>query len=282
MSSIKCPICATVQPEEVDFCVYCNTAFDKSTITRIDDSKIKLTFLGTSHGHAEIGRFCSSTYFEYKGNGFVIDVGAPMEYVLKNNGIDENSIRAYFITHMHSDHVGGLTSLLGIYLGWKRTGEADIYFAEQSAIEPYREWMKAMHFKQDDKRLRFYGITPGVLYKQHGITVTAIPTEHISKEVQTYAFMIETDNGKRILFTGDLSHSFHDFPQIAKEVEFDLIVSEFTHLSAEKVYEVLKDSKTKCMIFSHVHPKNVALARQNNIKFDFSHIIATDGFVYEV
>lgn len=33
---IKCPICGTLQPIEVDFCVYCNTEFDKNKIEILD------------------------------------------------------------------------------------------------------------------------------------------------------------------------------------------------------------------------------------------------------
>lgn len=32
---LKCPICNTVQPFEVDFCVYCNTPFDKEKVETI-------------------------------------------------------------------------------------------------------------------------------------------------------------------------------------------------------------------------------------------------------
>lgn len=33
---IRCPICTTVQPYEVDFCVYCATVFDKSVLQPIE------------------------------------------------------------------------------------------------------------------------------------------------------------------------------------------------------------------------------------------------------
>ncbi len=34
--NLICPICNTVQPFEVDFCVYCNTEFDKQNIKKTD------------------------------------------------------------------------------------------------------------------------------------------------------------------------------------------------------------------------------------------------------
>ncbi len=32
--NLICPICNTVQPIDVDFCVYCNTEFDKENIKK--------------------------------------------------------------------------------------------------------------------------------------------------------------------------------------------------------------------------------------------------------
>lgn len=36
---IRCPICTTVQDYEVDFCVYCNTAFDKTVLMPVTEEK---------------------------------------------------------------------------------------------------------------------------------------------------------------------------------------------------------------------------------------------------
>ena len=66
---------------------------------------MKLTFLGTSHGHPELRRYCTSVYIEHNGYGFVVDVGAPVEYLFKNRGIETEKVKAYFLTHMHSDRL---------------------------------------------------------------------------------------------------------------------------------------------------------------------------------
>ena len=101
----------------------------------------------------------------------------------------------------------------------------------------------------------------------------------------TFAYLFEADDGKRVLFTGDLAYDFHDFPKIAFETEkpFDLIVSELTHLSADKAKTVLVNAKTRLMIFSHVTPThNLVLLERENIRFPFVHIVACDGFEYYV
>ncbi len=38
---IKCPICATIQPSEVEFCVYCNTMFDKTNVVILQADEVK-------------------------------------------------------------------------------------------------------------------------------------------------------------------------------------------------------------------------------------------------
>lgn len=46
---------------------------------------MKITFLWTSHGCAEKGRFVSSTLFEVNGAMYVVDAGAPVDAQLLNN-----------------------------------------------------------------------------------------------------------------------------------------------------------------------------------------------------
>ena len=188
---------------------------------------------------------------------------------------------------MHSDHVDTLGSVAKSYLGYHKTGDADVFFPEETAIEPFCNWMKAVHMPLDAGRDRFrlHTTHEGVIYENYGIRVSAIRTEHISPNIPSFSYLFEADDGKRVLFTGDLAHDFHDFPKIAFETEkpFDLIVSELTHLSADKAKNVLVNAKTRLMIFSHVTPDhNLVLLEREKIRFPFVHIVACDGFEYFV
>ena len=217
----------------------------------------------------------------------MVDVGAPVEYLFKNRGIETEKVKAYFLTHMHSDHVDTLGSVAKSYLGYHRNGDADVFFPEETAIEPFWNWMKAVHMPlaAGRDRFRLHTTHEGVIYENYGIRVSAIRTEHISPNIPSFSYLFEADDGKRVLFTGDLAHDFHDFPKIAFETEkpFDLIVSELTHLSADKAKNVLVNAKTRLMIFSHVTPDhNLVLLDREKIRFPFVHIVACDGFEYFV
>ena len=58
-----------------------------------------------------------------------------------------------------------------------------------------------------------------------------------------------------MLFSGDLSSklSKEDFPQIAFEQEFDLIVCEMAHFKSEHVSPYLEKCLTKQFYFNHVN-----------------------------
>ncbi len=250
---------------------------------------MKIIFLGTSHGRPEINRYCTSVYFEHNGKGFIIDLGAPVEYLCINKGIPIDNIAAYFITHMHPDHVSDLPSMLKQASHYNKEIDADVYIPEKGVIEPLLNWARAIHIDvgQDTlNRLKLKEIeSEGVIYEDYGVKVTAIRTEHLahlSKDFASYAYKVETDDGKKVLFTGDLAFNFRDYPEIASREKFDVIVSELVHFNTDSAYEKLKNLKTDLIIFSHLGKKNTDMLENNNIKFPYKHIVATDGFEHYV
>lgn len=238
---------------------------------------MKILFLGTSHGHPEIRRFCTSVYFEHKGNGFLIDAGAPVIYLLYNYRIPITRVKSIFITHMHGDHTAELPTIAGS-LWYHKEADLDCYFPQESGIDRLDHWANAKRNSQ----FHPYTVTDGTFYENYGIRVTAIRTEHCGTSVPSYAYMVETDEGDRVLFTGDLAYDFHDFPKIAFESHFDLIVSELVHLPADKAAEILKNVDTKLIIFSHLGESNIQTLQKHNVSFKFPYVIACDGFEYYV
>ena len=247
---------------------------------------MKLIFFGTSHGHPERGRFCTAVYFEHKGNGFFIDAGAPIIYLLKQHGIPYESVKSLFITHMHSDHTAELPTIANSLWYHKAIDHWDVYLPDENGVAALDGWTKAQYNGggiTNNKYFQPQVVTPGVIYDDYGIKVTAIRTDHVQNgALPSYAYMIETDDGKKVLFTGDLAYDYHDFPQIAREQEFDLVVSELVHLAVDKAAEILKDVNTRLLIFSHLGHRNVEKLEEHKIRFNFPHIIAIDGFEYYV
>lgn len=247
---------------------------------------MKIIFFGTSHGHPERGRFCTAVYFEHKGNGFFIDAGAPIIYLLMQKGIPYERVKALFITHMHGDHTAELPTICNSLWYHKELERWDLYLPDENAIAGLDAWTHAQYNRMgvsQNRQITPHVTTEGVIYDEYGIKVTAIRTDHVQNgALPSFAYMVETDDGKKVLFTGDLAYDYHDLPQVAKEQQFDLIVSELVHLAVDKAAVILKDVKTRLMIFSHLGHRNVEQLENQNIRFDFPHIVARDGFEYYV
>ena len=185
----------------------------------------------------------------------LIDVGAPCEGLLRRAGKNFAKIRAIFITHMDNDHVGGLTELYKEMIKYARFGQHTIVYLPEDTADAFFTWAAAMRLSRRDDVFTFKVVKPGEIYRDENITVEAIPTDHIPyapvKPV-TFAFVLSYDEGKRLLYTGDLRGDFGDYPQILLEEHFDLLICEATHYNPEAAMPTFVKTKADKMIFNHV------------------------------
>lgn len=218
---------------------------------------MKITFLGTSHGVPAPDRYCSCTLIEVRQARYLIDAGAPAIDLLVRRGVDLASIRALFTTHLHGDHVNGVLALSDLFTWHYKETDIDIYLTEQRGIDAFRAVLAAtLNDQLCDERVRFRLMTPDTVYEDENIRVTPIPTQHLAAEGRpAYSYLVEAD-GKKALFSGDLSHSLvrADFPSYALENEVDLMVCEMAHFSAAQVAPYLARCKAKDLRFNHVYP----------------------------
>lgn len=231
---------------------------------------MKIHFLGTSHGAPEKGRYCTSLVIEVNDSYYVIDFGAPLEYLMKEKDMDMAKIKAAFVTHMHADHAEGLTSFAKYYAVYNRSASVDLFMPEN--IDPYRSWIESLHI-EIPKRYRIHLTEAGICFQDENVMVHAVRTEHISKETPSYSFVF-TAEGKSVLFSGDLAYDFHDVPL---EGKYDLAVCELTHATLEEICDQLGKLDTKQIIFSHVYPQKVEAFTRLENPLPFPYQIACDG-----
>jgi ribonuclease Z len=67
-----------------------------------------VTLLGTGTPNARIERLGPSTLIEAGGQRLLFDVGRATMIRLTEAGIPAATVRAVFLTHVHSDHTVGL------------------------------------------------------------------------------------------------------------------------------------------------------------------------------
>ena len=237
---------------------------------------MKLTFLGTSHGVPSDQRYCSCTMVETGGAIYFIDAGAPLIDILLRRGTDLNAIRAIFTTHIHSDHTDGILSFAGLASWYFRTMSVDIYLTEQRGVDAYRNLLDATIGNLDESRVRFRLMERDTVYEDEHIRLTPMPTQHLAgRNAPAYSYLLEAE-GKKALFSGDLSVHLdkRDFPAYALENEPDLMVCEMAHFSVEEAEPYLARCRAKEMLFNHVFPLD-KLERINALNGRFGYPIRT-------
>lgn len=218
--------------------------------------KESIVFLGSSHGDPSLTRFCSSTLYQIGDLKILIDAGEPVSALLIRRGIKPSSLDAVFLTHMHVDHANGLGSLY-CQIHKYPDRKVELFLPDPAAIKPFLDWNRAMsNHELNEKYLTVSAIVPDFSWCRNGIEVRAIPTEHMSAvHAPSYAYAIETPQS-RILYTGDLSADFHDFPVRDTEMMYDLCVCEATHIRnhPDLFAETLKKAPIRKLVLNHIGP----------------------------
>lgn len=216
---------------------------------------MKITFLGSSCGVPQSDRYCSSAMIECGDRLYLLDAGAPVTELMREKGRTPDELSAVFITHMHGDHLNGLSGLVDIMSWYYKNADPVIFLPETEYIEVLEGWVSVFRCGGAVRPLRYASVRDGVIYSDGTVRVTAIRTKHMQKANRpSYAYMIESlveGDEKRVLFTGDLSHSCEDYPSVASEKEFDLIVCEAAHFDPLRRTEIFGKSRTKRFIVNH-------------------------------
>ncbi len=214
---------------------------------------MKVTFLGTSHGITEKNRFCSSIAVTVGNNNYVIDAGAPITTLLQNYDIPFKSVKGIFITHPHNDHYIGLvylTSTLSDYGEFKDT-YIDCYVSDDSFYKNILRFnFGDENYAGSHVRYHVYGES-GVIFDDGVAKITVAAVNHCKN---SRAFLFEAE-GKRLVFCGDLSYTYSDYPRFATEAENDLVVVEGAHakLTSKSVLKATENTKTKKLILTHCY-----------------------------
>lgn len=241
---------------------------------------MKITFIGTSHGVPEKGRFCTCILLESGGALYFIDAGAPMvDHLLRlDKRVDD--IRAVFTTHVHSDHTVGLVHLVDLMNWYYKRSSAEFFVTEQEHIDATKQWIYTSgdgHI--DESRLTFKIPTAGVVYRDENITVEYIPTAHMKN---SYAILV-TEGEKRVLFGGDFSHGLRkqDVPSVIRE-PIDGFVCELAHFTAEELKPYLEECRAKRVFIIHAKPARYADVEMMKGGYPFELITPNDMDSFEI
>jgi ribonuclease Z len=179
----------------------------------------RIVFIGT--GAAANADRCHACVAVQTGpdHTLLIDTGSGVEIVrnLKRAGIPLDSIEDVFLSHRHSDHIGGL-ELLMLHCGLhalatgRHANELDVY-GQSLVLDIVRQMINSMGsvapklFGQMGERLDWVAMTPGHSVKVHsGVTLTPFVVDHAPPDGSCWGCTVEIERGGaayKIVYTGD-------------------------------------------------------------------------------
>ena len=217
---------------------------------------MKITFVGSSHGVPAPDRYCSCAMFEVGKSIYFIDAGAPVIDEILRLGRDVHDVRAVFTTHVHGDHTNGILHMADLMNWYYRDSSADFYVTEQALADSLTTLISLVGNKLDTERIRFHTVDADFIYEDENLRLSLIPTKHMAAENRpAYAILIEAE-GKRVLFSGDMSYMLEkaDVPAIVAEEELDVFICEMAHFGVAQIAPYLETCKAKAVYFNHVYP----------------------------
>ena len=246
-----------------------------------NNPKVRIRFLGTSHGKPEPDRFCSSAVVEAGEKKYMIDAGAPVVALCVRAGIDPQDISACFVTHMHGDHANGLVEFADYINYFCPRGDAPEFFLpEQAGVDALVAWTKVV----GGGLRRLPGIrtySAGQVWSDGEFSLEARPSAHL-KDRPSYSFAVSA-GGRRILFSGDISGEMTEFLAHGCSEPWDAVIVEAAHNDLVVSAEKLKKLDTKLLIINHFCPaKNHGKFEKMCELLPFPAALAADGSVFEL
>lgn len=253
---------------------------------------IKVTFLGTCSGtEPQPNRHHCSLVIEMNGIYYWFDAGENCSHKAYTSGIDVNSVRAVFISHMHIDHIGGLANLMSVIRKVSKvTGIPHINDNCYDIFVPDLKIFEAVRVVSGTPVRASFGVnsipheySDGLVFEDENIRVTALHNTHLKENGEkgwhSYSFLIEAE-GKRIIFSGDVGYPAEIEPYLDQPC--DLCIMETGHHSVSRVCEYASSKQVKKLAFTH-HGReilrDVKAAEDLVSTFDIDACICHDGDV---
>ena len=263
-----------------------------------------LITLGTRSGpNPTVGRAQNSNLLIANGSYYLIDAGDGVVRRLTRAGVRIRDIGTIFITHAHSDHTGGLPSLLQVQFDSNRTKKVEIYGPPGTDILT-RAIMAYLNVNSDIRTSEGTQTQPvrdmvvshdagtGEVYRDANVVVTAVENAHFHfapgtpayGRFKSYAYRFE-GAGRAIVLTGDTGPS-EAVTRLAKGA--DLLVSEVNNPEEAKQRRVRngdwqqlspaeQNAFLRHMTEEHLTPDEVGkMAQRAGVKkVVLTHILAT-------
>lgn len=217
-----------------------------------------LLFLGTSDGRSCRRRAHSSAVLEFGGSRVLLDCGEPCSRPLCDLGLMPHGIEAIFLSHLHSDHVGGLPMLVQNFWLEKRRRPLPL-FMPREGIAPLRAWLHTCYlcecmlpFRLDARPWK-----AGRPFRWHGLRVLPVRNRHLQGFrklchcpgiYESLSFRIEA-GARSLVWSADIAAP-EDLDRLL-EKPTGTLVCELAHFPPESLFHFLAGKKFGQLVLTH-------------------------------
>ena len=247
------------------------------------DQAFRVTLLGTGTPNPSVERFGPSTLVEVGNQKLLFDVGRGATIRLTQLGVPLGAVAAVFVTHLHSDHVNGLSDLW--LTGWldtafgRRTTPFRIFgplgvremmsYFEKAHQADIRIRMADEHLPASGIAIDATDVSEGVVYNRDGVRVTAFDVDHGEAIKPALGYRVDY-RGLSVVMSGDtrVSTNLIKYAKGATVIVHEVMAAAADALARSAALSTIMAHHTSCK-FPSASPR-VALMDLNANALEFT------------
>jgi ribonuclease BN (tRNA processing enzyme) len=255
-------------------------------------------FLGTADGHTSPRRDHSGILLQAGETTLLLDCGAAAGRLLLRRKHRHEVPEILWLSHMHSDHIGQVGSLIQSL--WLRGRQAPLHiFGPAEVMRTMKDWLERCLLFPDliGFPIQWHPVKPGKAVVHGPFTFTAFATEHLAglagyfkKAYPNTCFdcygLILDYQGRRYVYSADLAHPRELDPAL-KNGKVTALICELTHFPERELFQQVAQYPVQSLWLTHYPEKIVrkeaelqALAREEKFRGDV-HLVQ-DSVAHEI
>jgi ribonuclease BN (tRNA processing enzyme) len=223
---------------------------------------MRAIFLGTADGHTSARREHSGILIQTEETTLLLDCGAAAARFLLAKKHDPEVPEILWLSHMHSDHNGQVSSLIQSL--WLRTRRAPLHvFGPALVMETMKDWLeKCLLFPElIGFPIHWHPVKPGKPVVHGPFTFTAFATQHLTSLASyfkkaypntcfdTYGVVVEYQ-GRRYVYSADLAHPSELTPAL-KDGKVTALLCELTHFPERELFHEVAKHAVQSVWITH-------------------------------
>lgn len=219
-------------------------------------------FLGTADGHTSARREHSGILLQAKESTLLLDCGAAAARFLLHKKFEPDIPEILWISHMHSDHNGQVSSLIQSL--WLRTRRAPLHvYGPAGVVNAMKDWMERCILFPElvGFPIHWTPVKPGRAWKHGPFTLRPFATDHLVSLASHFkraypntcfdCYGLEIDyGGRKYVYSADLASPAELAPALSGG-KVAALLCELTHFPEQDLFAEVAKHRVESVWITH-------------------------------